>query len=728
MYEFAVNRLKNARNLMYRQSVPEAIELFQSLLKFITDVAERQEILCEIDYAFLIVGQDEDANALWNFERVVSPINITTLELLIASAIRAGRYGIALQRIASVRGIVQVEKLLLREITCRIGQFENEKATALMESDPLIPASFVDQFRFQTLISEKRNKEILDLIPTTRKNRSADLLKIRIHALAGCGHFETVETELAAHEEYYPEQTWISHTLAQNAAAAKWRDLAVYRWGNLIQSTQQNNEVLNEFITALINNVEIDRAQRVLADNAGYHSPSTVAELQSKLFVVKGELDLASQTLAAGIEQATGKANFSAVSRLWAAHSALAMRRFSATGDRNWLEEHLVSAQAAHNVAPELYQPRIKLIDALIRNDETERALGEIENIPKNNRPETLRLAMWRHDLHGDTDAARKVWNLRRRIHYLPQLENGPKANLERLDDNPLPPSDALTLYTVIKDERKRLPWFFAHYRKLGVKSFVFVDNGSTDESIAYLRAQPDVIIFHTEDSYVAAMAGMVWVNHLKNRLSANGWALYVDVDEGLVFDGSEERTIHDLIAVLEERGDEAMTGFMLDMYADRKVENATIDDGTDFIARHPNYLNIHFSTPAPVSPYKNIRGGARIIFGTGEELTKTPLVKVSAGIDFLRSSHNITPAQISKITCVLLHFKLIDGLEAEAEAVLSDLKRSADCQIRYLRYLTDGNIHNLLEQFVDDCRIYDGSETLIELDLMTAIEEFDAL
>ena len=170
------------------------------------------------------------------------------------------------------------------------------------------------------------------------------------------------------------------------------------------------------------------------------------------------------------------------------------------------------------------------------------------------------------------------------------------------------------------------------------------------------------------------------------------------------------------------------MTGFMLDMYADRKVENATIDDGTDFIARHPNYLNIHFSTPAPVSPYKNIRGGARIIFGTGEELTKTPLVKVSAGIDFLRSSHNITPAQISKITCVLLHFKLIDGLEAEAEAVLSDLKRSADCQIRYLRYLTDGNIHDLLEQFVDDCRIYDGSEALIELDLMTAIEEFDAL
>ena len=255
----------------------------------------------------------------------------------------------------------------------------------------------------------------------------------------------------------------------------------------------------------------------------------------------------------------------------------------------------------------------------------------------------------------------------------------------------------------------------------------MFIDNGSTDGSVEFLRDQSDVLLFSTQESYVGAFAGMVWVNFLKNTYSPTGWALYVDADESLVFDGCERHSVGDLIEVLEGQSAEAFTSFMLDMFADETSSISTESQDTDFIVKYPYYSPKHFENPAPVCPYRNIRGGARVVFGTGEELTKTPLVKVGSGIDFLRSSHNITPARISEYSGALLHYKLIDGLESEAQAVLSDMQRSADCQLRYRKYLTEGSPQDLLAELYHDRGTYQGSENLTANGLISRVKEFHA-
>ena len=43
-------------------------------------------------------------------------------------------------------------------------------------------------------------------------------------------------------------------------------------------------------------------------------------------------------------------------------------------------------------------------------------------------------------------------------------------------------------LFTTIKDEYIRLPYFLEYYRNLGVGHFLFVDNGSSDEGPDYLK------------------------------------------------------------------------------------------------------------------------------------------------------------------------------------------------------------------------------------------------
>ena len=49
-----------------------------------------------------------------------------------------------------------------------------------------------------------------------------------------------------------------------------------------------------------------------------------------------------------------------------------------------------------------------------------------------------------------------------------------------------------LHLYALCWNEGRMLPYFFRHYRSLVERFFIF-DDGSTDGSLEFLRAQPDV-------------------------------------------------------------------------------------------------------------------------------------------------------------------------------------------------------------------------------------------
>jgi len=60
------------------------------------------------------------------------------------------------------------------------------------------------------------------------------------------------------------------------------------------------------------------------------------------------------------------------------------------------------------------------------------------------------------------------------------------------LDDN------EVILFSCLKNEEKRIPYFLDYYRELGVKNFFIIDNDSIDNSGEILKSQPDVHYFHT--------------------------------------------------------------------------------------------------------------------------------------------------------------------------------------------------------------------------------------
>ena len=145
-------------------------------------------------------------------------------------------------------------------------------------------------------------------------------------------------------------------------------------------------------------------------------------------------------------------------------------------------------------------------------------------------------------------------------------------------------PTDIVAVI-VARNEALRLPDCLNHYRRLGVKRFAIIDNGSTDESQDFLLTQPDVDIFYIHSGYPQARSGCYWRVRLFDQYGFNRWYISVDADELLVYDGMEKHDIYDLAANLTHRGAKSLFAPMIDMYADRPFYELSYRPGDSMIA-----------------------------------------------------------------------------------------------------------------------------------------------
>ena len=60
----------------------------------------------------------------------------------------------------------------------------------------------------------------------------------------------------------------------------------------------------------------------------------------------------------------------------------------------------------------------------------------------------------------------------------------------------------AHTVVVVVKDELDRMKLFMEHYRNLGVKQFIVVDNNSTDGTREFVAKQPGTRVYLVEEPF----------------------------------------------------------------------------------------------------------------------------------------------------------------------------------------------------------------------------------
>ena len=248
--------------------------------------------------------------------------------------------------------------------------------------------------------------------------------------------------------------------------------------------------------------------------------------------------------------------------------------------------------------------------------------------------------------------------------------------------------SDQVLAFVVLRNEMQRLPFFLAHYRRLGVGHFLIVANDCTDGSAAYLAQQPDVSLWSTNASYKSARFGVDWLTWLQFRYGHGHWCLTVDVDELLIYPHHDQRPLPALTQRLEATGAQALGALMLDLYPKGPLGSVSVGADADPIDALP-WFDAGSYRAVRQAPMQNLwlQGGARerVFFpenpSRGPTLNKLPLVKWSRRYAYANSTHSILPPHLNnewdgppvisgqdQLSGVLLHTKFLPGVIGRSE------------------------------------------------------------
>ena len=268
--------------------------------------------------------------------------------------------------------------------------------------------------------------------------------------------------------------------------------------------------------------------------------------------------------------------------------------------------------------------------------------------------------------------------------------------------------SDILSVYSVVRNEMFFLPSFLEHYRGIGIRQFVFLDDRSDDGTLEYLRGQPDCVVLASPlrfgDKIEGRRAVHLWRTCIPQKFFADKWAICADADEFLFFPPQFKDAVQ-FVRYLDEIGATAVAAVMVDFYpesiaqiesheAPRNLSDlfatyAWFDAGPYYRwpADHPRPIILHggvrerllkkfviskrdiYKTPLQIAlrRLKSIFVKDRNV----GSIHKVPLVKWTAGREYLHS-HTLNEPPNTDFILPIAHFKFTSFLNQKIEQALS--------------------------------------------------------
>lgn len=262
---------------------------------------------------------------------------------------------------------------------------------------------------------------------------------------------------------------------------------------------------------------------------------------------------------------------------------------------------------------------------------------------------------------------------------------------------------DEVTLIALVRDGSYYLDAFFDHYSSLGIRHFVFFDNGSEDDTIARIRERPGTAILQSRLPW--GQFENMFRSYAAQRYAQNRWCLIVDMDEIFDFEGRTEIGLQGLTRYMSARGYTAMMAQMLEMFP--KAPLAEVADMTypevlrqfswcdlsaitahDYDAPDTGlsyFLNQNRIAMGGSQPLQVLFGGVRAkVFSEHCCLTKHPLVFVGPGVEAGVHPHAATGVTLAPITGLLKHYKFAnDSLARDRKSVAEAAIAHGEDQLR---------------------------------------------
>jgi Glycosyl transferase family 2 len=289
-------------------------------------------------------------------------------------------------------------------------------------------------------------------------------------------------------------------------------------------------------------------------------------------------------------------------------------------------------------------------------------------------------------------------WVKRWRVHLSVRHLYGPKEIAYAPDE--------LVVVCLVRDGRPYIRSFIEHHLSLGAKHIIFLDNGSTDDTVAVAKEHEHVTVIQSRLPFKQYEYTMK--QYLISRFGKGRWTLYADIDELFDYPYSDVVSLRSLLRYLNERSYTAVVAQMLDMFPDRALSTqiSQEDEPLKELYRFYDISSIEKedygrrrgrrSNVAANDDIKVFHGGIRKdIFDANFMLTKHPLMFLGGEARHKNNDnglHSIRNARIADFSCVLYHYKLVDGFQERAARAARE-ENYALATFHYKRY------HELLER-----------------------------
>ena len=302
------------------------------------------------------------------------------------------------------------------------------------------------------------------------------------------------------------------------------------------------------------------------------------------------------------------------------------------------------------------------------------------------------------------------------------QLLSGPRRVSASVED--------FVVVCLVRNGAVYLPEFLRHYRELGAKHIVFLDNGSTDGMPTLLAGEPDVTVVRTTAPF--KIYRDVMRRWLVTTFGRRNWVLCVDIDELFDYPFRRQITPVNLLRYLNRCGFTAVVAQMLDMFpqtAITETSGAGWRDQHRFyslsdLEREPYAGYYGESNEAAPVGLEVMHGGVRSsAFQVRALLTKHPLLFPSRGISYLHP-HHISGARVADLSAVLLHYKYVGDFAEYVKAIVKDESFSMNSR-EYKQYLRAIQTDSGLSLYSQAASEFTTVEQLLDEGFLVASEQF---